>query len=713
MLKVKRPFEAYLDEMNKITILLPHTYGTSRTFFMQEGNHVWELKVAQIISLADVTKYECYIEYPLDVGKYYTVRDERNEETDLQIGAVIRTAVFDEKYYYDGSDLGACYRKEKTTFKIWAPTARLAKVRIYKNDKEYTDYEMQREENGVWSCILQGDFELARYTFLVCINLIWNEVVDPYAKSVSVNGKYGIVIDLAKTYVKEQTSLPKLESFTDAILYELHIRDATMHPNSGVEKKGTYTGLTEENTKGRLGTETAFSYIKGLGVTHVELLPLHHFAGVDETTPFVTYNWGYNPLYYNVPTGVYASDPTDPYNRIKECKQLIEKFHEHGLRVILDVVYNHVYERETSSFEKLVPGYYFRHDENGMPSNGTGVGNDLASERKMMRKFIIDSVLYWLTEYNVDGFRFDLMGILDVETMNELEKEIRKRKKDALLLGEGWDLQTPLPAGEKATLNNANKMPQIAQFNDQFRDGIKGSTFDVSKRGFAFGGSVDPAHLQYVLTGSLVNEKGDGLFLEPIQSINYVECHDNMTMWDKLVRSNQETEEVQKRRHRLATAMTLLSQGIPFLHAGQEFYRSKKGNENSYNALDEINQLDWDQKEKEIETIAYIQGLIAIRKAHRAFRLQSANLIKKHMTFLQTSPTVVAYHLQNIGKFGPWKEIVVLFHNGVQLETISLPKHEMWYVLADSTKAKVHPISSFQGSELQMVPISSYILAIM
>jgi len=348
-----------------------------------------------------------------------------------------------------------------------------------------------------------------------------------------------------------------------------------------------------------------------------------------------------------------------------------------------------------------------------MPSNGTGVGNDLASERKMMQKFIIDSVLYWLTEYNVDGFRFDLMGILDVETMNELEKEIRKRKKDALLLGEGWDLQTPLPAEEKATLNNANKMPQIAQFNDQFRDGIKGSTFDVSKRGFAFGGSVDLAHLQYVLSGSLVNEKGDGLFLEPIQSINYVECHDNMTMWDKLVRSNQETEEVQKRRHRLATAMTLLSQGIPFLHAGQEFYRSKKGNENSYNALDEINQLDWDQKEKEIETIAYIQGLIAIRKAHRAFRLQSANLIKEHMTFLQTSPTVVAYHLQNIGKFGPWKEIVVLFHNGVQLETISLPKHEMWYLLADSAKAKVHPISSFQGSELQMVPISSYILAIM
>ncbi|WP_243524873.1 type I pullulanase [Bacillus pseudomycoides] len=713
MLKVKRPFEAYLDEMNKITILLPHTYGISRTFFMQEGNHVWELKIAQIISLPDVTKYECYIEYPLDVGKYYTVRDERNKETDLQIGAVIRTNVFDEKYYYDGSDLGACYEKEKTTFKMWAPTARLAKVRIYKNDKEYTDYEMQREWNGVWSYVLQGDFEGAQYTFLVCINLIWNEAIDPYVKSVSVNGKYGIVVDLAKTYIKQQNTLSKLDSFTDAILYEVHIRDATMHPNSGVTKKGTYVGLTEENTKGKLGTETVFSYIKKLGITHVEILPLHHFAGVDEMKPLEMYNWGYNPLYYNVPTGVYASDPTDPYNRIKECKQLIEKFHEHGLRVILDVVYNHVYERETSSFEKLVPGYYFRHDENGMPSNGTGVGNDIASERKMMRKFIIDSVLYWLTEYNVDGFRFDLMGVLDVETMNELEKEVRKIKHDALLLGEGWDLQTPLSAEEKATLHNAHKMPRIAQFNDQFRDTIKGSTFDVSKRGFAFGESIDLKHLQYVLTGSLVNEKGEGLFLEPIQSINYVECHDNMTMWDKLVRSNQEAEDIQKRRHRLATAMTLFSQGIPFLHAGQEFYRSKKGNENSYNALDEINQLDWDQKEKEMETAAYIQGLIAIRKAHRAFRFQAAHLIKKHMTFLQAPPTVVAYHLQHVEEFGPWKEIVVLFHNGLQLETISLPKHEMWHILADSAQANIQPISSFQGRQFQMAPISSYILAIM
>ncbi|MGQ4705290.1 type I pullulanase [Bacillus thuringiensis] len=713
MLKVKRPFDAYLDEMNKITILLPHAYGTSRTFRLQEGSNGKDLPIAHTIALPDATKYECFIEEPLDVGKYYTVRDERNEETDLQIGAVIRTTIFDEKYYYEGTDLGAVYQKEETTFKVWAPTARLAKVRIYKSDKEYADHEMYRGENGVWIQTLQGDLDGARYTFLVCINLIWNEAVDPYAKSVTVNGKHGVVIDLEKTNVTRRGGLPPLQSMTDAILYELHIRDATIHQNSGVIQKGTYKGLMEEGTTGRNGTLTGLSHIKDLGVTHVELLPLYCFGGVDEANPSSAYNWGYNPLYYNAPTGFYATNPSDPYNRIVECKQLIETFHEHGIRVIIDVVYNHVYERELSSFEKLVPGYYFRHGEDGMPSNGTGVGNDIASERKMMRKFIVESILYWLTEYNVDGFRFDLMGILDVDTMNMIEKEVRNIKRDALLLGEGWDLQTPLPREEKATLNNAKKMPHMAQFNDQFRDGIKGSTFHINKRGFAFGGHVDCNHLQYIAAGSLLSMKETGLFLEPAQSINYVECHDNMTMWDKLVRSNEESEAILKKRHLLASAMVILSQGIPFLHAGQEFYRTKKGNENSYNASDEINQLDWDQKEKEIETVNYIKGLIAIRKEHGAFRLQNADLIKKHMTFLQTSTEVLAYHLEHAESFGPWKEIVVLFNSGLEAKTVQLPKEETWHVIVDEKQAKIEPISSFRGKELRLAPISTYILTIM
>ena len=711
MLSIQRTFEAYLDEMDKITILLPHAYGTSSIFHLKQDTNEWELSINCITSLPHATKYECKVSEPIILSNCYIIRDERKVETDLQMGAVIRTEKFDELYMYEGCDLGASYSSNQTVFKVWAPTATKAKVRIYESENLYKDYEMEGQEKGVWSCELTGDWDSAKYTFLVCINLIWREAVDPYAKSVSVNGTYGIVINLAKTYVHDEEALPPMTSVTDAVIYEAHIRDMTVHPHSGAMYKGKYLGLTEEGTAGERGTLTGLSYIKELGVTHLELLPIHHYAGVDEKQPFATYNWGYNPLFYNVPNGSYATNPFNPYNRIVECKQMIQALHRNGLRVIIDVVYNHVYERETSSFEKLVPGYYFRHDENGMPSNGTGVGNDIASDRSMVRKFIVDSILYWLTEYKVDGFRFDLMGILDVETMNEIRQKVNEVKEHVILLGEGWDLQTPLAADQKATLQNAAKLPCIAQFNDQFRDGIKGSTFDVQKCGYALGETTNKEHIQYLLTGSIPYVKQRSLFIEPVQSINYVECHDNMTMWDKIIGSGKEEEHLQKRRHRLATTMTLLAQGIPFLHAGQEFYRTKQGNENSYNAPDCINQIDWDQKEREEETISYIKGMIRIRKSHGAFRFAASELIKRHMFFLNTVPSVIAYYLQDVQQYGPWKEIVVLFHNGIEEQTVSLPTGGVWHVLANDIKAAESPISSFDGDTLVIAPISTYILA--
>jgi len=710
MLSVQRTFEAYLDEMDKITVLLPHAYGTSSVFHLKQGANEWELSIHSITSLPDVMKYECKVSEPIILSNCYIIRDERKVETDLQMGAVIRTEKFDELYMYEGRDLGASYSSDQTVFKVWAPTATKAKVRIYETGAVYKDYEMEAQEKGVWSYELMGDWDGAKYTFLVCINLIWREVVDPYAKSVSVNGTYGIVVNLAKTYVQDEESLPLMASMTDAVIYEAHIRDMTVHPHSGAMYKGKYLGLAEEGTTGERGTLTGLSYIKELGVTHLELLPIHQYAGVDEEQPFAAYNWGYNPLFYNVPNGSYATNPLDPYNRIVECKQMIQALHRNGLRVIIDVVYNHVYERETSSFEKLVPGYYFRHDENGMPSNGTGVGNDIASERNMVRKFIVDSVLYWLTEYKVDGFRFDLMGILDVATMNEIRQKVNEVKEHVILLGEGWDLQTPLASDQKATLQNAAKLPCIAQFNDQFRDGIKGSTFDVQKRGYALGETTNKEHIQYLVTGSIPYVKQKSLFIEPMQSINYVECHDNMTMWDKIIGSNKEEEPMQKRRHRLATTMTLLSQGIPFLHAGQEFYRTKQGNENSYNAPDCINQIDWDQKEREEETISYIKGIIRIRKSHGAFRFPSSECMKRHVSFFDTAPSVIAYYLQDVQQFGMWKEIVVLFHNGTEEQTVSLPKGGTWHILANEGTAHENPISSFEGDTIVIAPISTYIL---
>ncbi|MFX3623104.1 MAG: type I pullulanase [Ectobacillus sp.] len=713
MLKVARVFEAYLDEMNMITVLLPKSYGGAQQFYLKHGEEEWPLEIFNTIELPQFMKYECRVQAYLELGKSYIVKNERNDETDLQIGAVIRTKEFDEAYYYDGDDLGVTYTPEQSIFKLWAPSASLAKVRIYEKNGQYTDYAMERGQNGVWSAILPGDKERALYRYLVCVNLVWREGVDPYAKAVSVNGRYGVVIDIAKTRVQNPVSLPPFLHFTDAIIYEAHIRDLTIHPESGVVHKGKYLGLTETDTRGPGGTATGLAYLKELGITHLELLPFNDFEGVNETAPLESYNWGYNPSHYNTPEGSYAMNPENPYSRISELKRMIQVLHENGLRVIMDVVYNHVYLLESSSFERLVPGYYFRYDANGMPSNGTGVGNDIASERKMVRKFIVDSVLFWLREYNVDGFRFDLMGVLDYETMNTIRREVDKVNPNVLLLGEGWDLNTTLESEKKAALFNASKMPRIAQFNDRFRDQIKGGTFDIYHRGYALGGAVNIEEIKRLIAGSIPFEAHEhSLFVEPNQTINYVESHDNSTLWDKLLESNkEENEEIRKRRHRLATTITLLSQGIPFIHAGQEFFRTKQRIENSYNAPDDINQIDWKRKVDNIETVEYIKNIIAIRKSHGAFRLPSASLIRKHMRFLSAAWSVIVYHLHDVGEFGRWKELIVIFNSDNRRESVRLPYKGEWHILADCNSASPEPLSVFNGEVFLAEPISAYVLA--
>ncbi len=715
MLKVDRTFEAYLDKMDSITILLPRTYrsGVSRRFFLRRGSEQWELQIVNQVYLAHFVKYECKVKTYIEIGAAYMVIDEHNTETDLQIGAVIRTKEFDDAYYYKGDDLGVTYSKEKSTFKVWAPSALKVKVRIYDTELNHTEYDMERLQNGVWFHMLTGDYEGKLYTFLVCVNLVWREAVDPYAKAVSANGEYGVVIDLTKVQTESHVSLPPFSHFTDAIIYEAHIRDLTVHPKSGVNNKGKYLGLTEEHTVGPGGTVTGLSYLKELGITHLELLPFNDFAGVDELEPSKSYNWGYNPLHFNAPEGSYSTNPEDPYSRIRELKSMIQSLHKNGIRVVMDVVYNHVYIHELSSFEKIVPGYYFRHDADGMPSNGTGVGNDIASERKMVRKFIVDSVLYWIREYKIDGLRFDLMGIFDYETMNLIRREADEIDTGILIIGEGWELNTPLPREQKASIYNAAKMPRIAHFNDRFRDIVKGSTFHAHDKGYALGNAVYHEEVKRLLGGSIpFRVQESSLFLEPNQTVNYVESHDNYTMWDKICISNgEESEEVRKRRHLLATAMVLLAQGIPFLHSGQEFYRTKQGTENSYNAPDEINRLDWERKQQNVQTVEYVKGLIALRKSHGAFRLPSAALIQKHMRFLPSYEKVVMYELHNVGSYGLWKKIAVIFNNDTQPQHVPLPENGKWELLADHEKASAEAFSFIEGEMMQVMPVSTYVLA--
>ncbi|WJH37376.1 type I pullulanase [Paenibacillus sp. CC-CFT747] len=462
-----------------------------------------------------------------------------------------------------------------------------------------------------------------------------------------------------------ETPRPPFAHPVDAVIYELHVRDASIHPESGIRDKGKFIGLCETGTRGPQGIPTGLDHIIDLGVTHVQLLPVNDYSeeSVDETSGEPQFNWGYDPVHYNVPEGSYSTDPYDPYARIRELKKLVMTLHQKGLRVIQDVVYNHVFDIRTAHLEALVPGYYFRRREDGIPYNGSHCGNETASERPMMRKFILDSVLYWAKEYRVDGFRFDLMGLLDVDTMNEVRRCLDKIDPSLLVLGEGWYMdQSGLADDRRANQFHARRMPRIAQFNDQLRDSVKGSNFYGEGTGFVSGCEGLDNEVRKGIAGSIrYSESFHSFPQEPDQTINYVECHDNLTLWDKLLRSGEPSGEVLRQMHRLASAIVLTSQGIPFLQAGQEFMRTKRGQENSYNLPDEINRLDWERCAERRHDVWFMKELIALRKAHPAFRLRTAEEIKRHLVFEATPAGVIGFTLRHRANGDPARHLYVLY----------------------------------------------------
>ncbi|MFB5197404.1 type I pullulanase [Neobacillus sp. KR4-4] len=707
MIATDRNFFAYLDEMKIITILLPLSYhhGLSSSFSITSDFQEHPLKIIEKRQIDNKMKYICEFSKEYSFEKQYVIIDEHGGKTDLQIGAVIRTEEFDEKFYYDGKDLGVTFQPGLTRFKLWAPTATQVKLKLRPSNSTFSEIvKMKREDHGIWTVAVNRDLELYQYSFLILVNQEWREAVDPYAKAVTVNGELGVIVRFDETQ-RTRPNLPKIENPVDAIIYETHIRDLTIHPKSGVKDKGLYLGAGEQNTKGMDGEPTGLAYIKDLGVTHIEFLPFHDFAGVDELHRNKEYNWGYNPLHFNAPEGSYSTNPANPYSRIIELKQLIDQVHSLGLRVIMDVVYNHVYVRETSSFEKVVPGYYFRHNEIGLPSNGTGVGNDIASERKMVRKYIVDSIQYWLEEYHIDGFRFDLMGILDVETMKEVRKVCDRHSTGTIIIGEGWNLNTPLPAEQKATIGNQAKMPRIAQFNDKFRDSIKGSSFNLFDKGFALGNDHYLEAANEVITGSIgFTKHGPGTFNEPFQSLNYVECHDNHTMWDKLQACLPDADDsLRIKYHRLATAIVLLSQGVPFLHSGQEFFRTKKGEGNSYRSSDEINQLDWERKIIYKDNVEYVKGLIQVRKKFSCFRMRTSAEIRSNIRQMLLASPLLGYRF--IGD----NELILLINPTTKEHNITLPDGD-WTVLVDDVNAGITAGRNMYRKELSIESVSINVL---
>ena len=659
-------FVAYLDEYNKLTLIVPKSYygGENTPFSLEEKvtGTVINLKIEEKRCLGDFVKYVLSILGFVELENQYEVIDCYQNRSPLKLGYITRTEQFDKNYRYYKDDLGYTYTPTQTTFKIWSPTATSIELAL-KIKEKCCLYKMKRQAQGVWAVTVEGDLEGSTYHYVVTNNYVKQESTDPYAFSSTANGEESVIIDLKKT-VEMKHPQPHLTQPTDAIIYEVSVRDFTCDDSSKIINKGKYLGLIETGELAHPTIKSGLDYLLNLGVTHIQLLPIFDFEGVDELDPDQAYNWGYNPSQYNVPEGSYSLDATDPYARINELKQMIDTLHQNGLGVIMDVVYNHVYNYETHPFDKLVPTYYYRYNYQGMPSNATGCGNDLATERFMVRSYIINSIKYYATEYKIDGFRFDLMGILDVDTMNIIRRECQKINPNIILYGEGWDMPTSLPQQQKAAKFNANKMPYIGHFNDEFRDIIKGNTFNHQDQGVALGNFEYIETVKRLLTGSCgAIDNGAQLFYYPLQSINYVECHDNHTFFDRCLLSNAHEEEiVRQKRQLLATAMVIFAQGIPFIHCGQEFFRSKQGVENSYNAPDEINKIDWDQVIKYEQAIELVKGYIKIRKAHGAFRFATANLVKKHIRMFNHHHSVIEYNLRNVGTYGEWDEIKVLFN---------------------------------------------------
>jgi pullulanase len=591
---------------------------------------------------------------------------------------------------YRGEDLGVFWSPEKTTVKIWAPTAKIVELRLYKNGSGGEDFHktnLQKSDCGTWTTVLNGDYDGKFYTLRINDGDWMEEVPDIYARCVGVNGLRGMIYNPGTTNPDNwhKDKGPRYSSFTEAVIYETHVRDFSIATNSGIKNKGTFLAFTETNTKSQEGLKTGLDHLKELGITHVHLMPVNDFVTIDEEHPHDKYNWGYDPQHYNALEGSFSSDPHNGKIRISEFKQLVKSLHDNGIGVILDVVLNHTYYAKESVFNQTIPGYFYRQKEDGTFSNASGCGNEIASEREMVRKYILDTLKYWVTEYHVDGFRFDLMGILDMKTMQDIRKEMNNIDSGIFLYGEGWAADySPMPEKDRAVKQNTPYLTGIAGFNDDFRDVLKGNNGDKKSKGFVSGltmreeivklgivGAVNHPQVNFDYIDSLQN----AWVKEPDQCINYAWCHDNYTLWDKLKLSlPKASDEELRKRVKLTAAMILLSQGVPLLSCGADFCRTKKGDGNSYKSPDVINEIDWSRKNDYIDVFEYIRQLIQLRKNHPAFRMKNAETIYNSLNFYgEYMPGVVSFCIKGELVGDNWSNIFVIFNGNNNMVQFPLP----------------------------------------
>lgn len=630
----------FIDTYNEINIIYSKKAKyIAKNFYLYSGDELIEnLTINYISSEGPITKVSVKVSNKLDLHVNYYILDDLDNMIPVYTGSVVRTTEFESTYYYGGK-LGFIYDKNSTIFRIWSPVASSIYVElVYPNGKK-SKRELTYSRRGVWEIEINGDLEGVAYIYYAKVFDKYKRVNDPYGISSSANGKYNYVIDVNKLY-KMKYDKPKFSgNYSDAVIYEASIRDLT-HNVKG-ENKDSFLGVVDG---GHL------DYIKELGVTHLQLMPIYDFGGVDDIEKDLEYNWGYNPEQYFVPNGWYSKNPEDPYSRLNELLQLIDECHKRGLNVVMDVVFNHVYEKAKFPFEVLVPGYFYRVDGFGNYTNVSGCGNDVASEKRMCSRFIIDNLKYWADTFNMSGFRFDLMGLLDIETLNNAYQELRQIDPTIMVYGEGWNMPNTIPDAFRPHLYNHFKMPRYAFFNDKYRDLLKGSQWDKTP-GIIFGLSDKIYDLYHLVTGCCLDHYR---FDNPTQSINYTECHDNYTVYDYGKYVLGLDEETLIDGCRLAMQIIAISFGAVFYHAGQEFYRTKKGEENSYKSNDDINIYDESRKQKYMADVKGLASLLKIRKKYPEFRIDNPLIIEKRVEPLYnlcTKNTLVYTITGNNNKF--------------------------------------------------------------
>ncbi|MFI3150516.1 type I pullulanase [Streptococcus suis] len=626
-----RQFQAFLDDVATIRLVMEKRFDTEHmSFSLESDDATSQLFIHSCLEVENLVLYYLTSLHALNLDKDYVIYDQDRNKTELGYGHIVRSAIFEQNYTYDGSDLGASYSPQSTSFKLWAPISKQVFLVL-----EGTPYTMTKGSKGVWQVTVEGDLDSQSYHYLHKVNGEWISVHDPYTLSSKANSGDSYVINPNKLHKVRRAKTQRPSS--QAIVYEMSVRDFSWQTEAGFKHRSQFLGLTESPVLD--GMKLGMDYIKNLGVTHIQLLPVYDFGSIDENKPQAVYNWGYDPMQYNLPEGSFSSLPDDPYARILELQEAIQAYHDADISVNMDVVYNHVYHAEKYAFELIVPGYFYRYNEHGMRTDGTFCGNDVASERSMVRNYIKQSLRQWTSIYGFDGFRFDLMGILDSQTINQIQEELSAIHPNIYLYGEGWKMATGLDYEKLAHQYNADQLPEVSFFNDDYRDTFKKLLLNPTRL-------VDKQlheKVQHLLTGSRYSH-----FITPQQSLNYIECHDNATAFDYFhIEHPDWTPQQQKRAASFGLQLILISQGMAFIHSGQEFFRTKDEIDNSYNIPDRINRLDWTRAIRYKEHIQFIQELIAFRKANPILSQNSYETIQETCDFYWLTEYVLRYQVTN------------------------------------------------------------------